>query len=56
MAIPLSVVVPLKYKETKMSKIIAVCTSTKKGIKKNPVEEVIIEEDYGIDGDAHADC
>ena len=56
MAIPLSVVVPLKYKETKMSKIIAVCTSEKKGIKKNPVEEVIIEEDYGVAGDAHADC
>lgn len=39
-----------------MSKITAVCTSTKKGTKKNPVEEVIIEEDYGVAGDAHADC
>jgi len=37
-----------------MSKIIAVCTSEKKGMKKSPVEEVIIEEDYGIAGDAHA--
>ena len=39
-----------------MSKIIAVCTSEKKGIKKSPVEEVIVEEDYGVTGDAHADC
>ena len=39
-----------------MSKIIAVCTSEKKGIKKSPVEEVIVEEDYGVAGDAHADC
>ena len=38
-----------------MSKILAVCTSEKKGIKKNPVEEVIIKEDYGVAGDAHAD-
>ncbi|HEY97742.1 MAG TPA: MOSC domain-containing protein [Dehalococcoidia bacterium] len=39
-----------------MSKIIAVCTSDRKGIKKNPVKEVIIEEGYGVAGDAHADC
>jgi MOSC domain-containing protein YiiM len=39
-----------------MSKVIAVCTSKKKGVKKNPVKEVIIEEDYGVAGDAHADC
>ena len=39
-----------------MSKIIAVCTSEKKGTKKSPVEEVIIEQDYGVTGDAHADC
>ena len=38
-----------------MSKIIAVCTSEKKGIKKNTVKEVTIEEDYGVAGDAHAD-
>ena len=38
-----------------MSKIIAVCTSEKKGIKKSPVNEVTIKEDYGIAGDAHAD-
>jgi MOSC domain-containing protein YiiM len=42
-------------RETNMSKIIAVCTSEKKGIKKNPVEEVIVEEDFGVAGDAHAD-
>ncbi len=39
-----------------MSRIIAVCTSEKKGTKKNPIEKVIIEEDYGVAGDAHADC
>lgn len=38
-----------------MSKIIAVCTSEKKGIRKNPVEEVVIEQNLGIAGDAHAD-
>ena len=39
-----------------MSKILAVCTSEKKGIKKTPVEEVTIKEDFGVAGDAHADC
>ena len=39
-----------------MSKVIAVCISKKKGVKKTPVKEVIIEEDYGVAGDAHADC
>ena len=39
-----------------MSRIIAVCTSEKKGTKKNPIEKVIIKEDYGVAGDAHADC
>lgn len=38
-----------------MSKVIAVCTSEKKGIKKSPVNEITIKEDYGIAGDAHAD-
>ncbi len=38
-----------------MSKIIAVCISDKKGIKKSPSKEVVIEEDYGVVGDAHAD-
>ena len=39
-----------------MSSVVAVCTSTKKGIRKEPVAEVLIKEDYGVMGDAHADC
>ena len=38
-----------------MGKIIAVCTSEKKGTMKKPVDEVTLEEDYGVSGDAHAD-
>jgi len=39
-----------------MASVIAVCTSKKKGIKKEPVAEVLIKENYGVTGDAHADC
>jgi MOSC domain-containing protein YiiM len=39
-----------------MTTVIAVCQSEKKGTKKTPVAEVIIKEDYGVVGDAHADC
>jgi len=39
-----------------MAKIIAVCTSEKKGTKKEIVTEGILREDYGLTGDAHADC
>jgi MOSC domain-containing protein YiiM len=39
-----------------MASIIAVCTSEKKGTTKKPVAEVVIKEDYGVVGDAHADC
>ena len=39
-----------------MGKIISVCTSEKKGTVKKPVDEVTIEENYGVSGDAHADC
>ncbi|MGN1033539.1 MAG: MOSC domain-containing protein [Intestinibacter sp.] len=37
-----------------MGKIIAVCTSEKKGVQKKAVDEVTLVPDYGIDGDAHA--
>jgi MOSC domain-containing protein YiiM len=37
-----------------MAKIIAVCTSAAKGVKKEPVKEVQIRENYGVVGDAHA--
>ena len=39
-----------------MASVIAVCTSQKKGIKKKPVAEIIVKEDYGVIADAHADC
>ena len=39
-----------------MASVIAVCTSEKKGIKKEPVAEVLIKEGHGVVGDAHADC
>ena len=39
-----------------MAKIIAVCKSRQKGMKKEIVPEGILKEDYGLVGDAHADC
>ncbi|MCL0057631.1 MOSC domain-containing protein [Dehalococcoidales bacterium] len=39
-----------------MAKIIAVCKSKKKGIRKEIVTEGILRKDYGLVGDAHADC
>ncbi len=39
-----------------MARIIAVCKSEDKGTKKEVVAEGILREDYGLDGDAHADC
>lgn len=39
-----------------MAKIIAVCQSEKKGTSKIPVPEIIVKENYGVEGDAHADC
>jgi len=38
------------------AKIIAVCKSKEKGTKKGPVAEGSLREDYGLVGDAHADC
>ncbi len=39
-----------------MASVIAVCQSEKKGTSKTPVPEIVIKEDYGVVGDAHADC
>ncbi len=39
-----------------MAKIIAVCRSEKKGTKKEAVKEGFLQEDFGLVGDAHADC
>jgi len=38
-----------------MAKIVAVCTSEKKGTRKTPQAEIKIEKGYGVAGDAHAD-
>ena len=39
-----------------MAKVIAVCSSEKKGTKKATIDEGILKEEYGLIGDAHADC
>ena len=39
-----------------MAEIVAVCQSEKKGTSKTPMAEIIIKENYGVVGDAHADC
>ena len=39
-----------------MAKIIAVCRSKEKGTKKKPIAEGVLRQDYGLIGDAHADC
>ena len=37
-----------------MGKLIAICTSEKKGTQKEPVETAMLKEDHGLGGDAHA--
>ena len=37
-----------------MAKIVAVCTSEKKGMKKKDVREGVLKEDHGLVGDSHA--
>lgn len=39
-----------------MAKIIAVCSSEKKGAVKTPIPEGNFKEEFGMIGDAHADC
>jgi len=39
-----------------LAKIIAVCTSEKKGTKKEALKEGFLQGDFGLIGDAHADC
>jgi MOSC domain-containing protein YiiM len=38
-----------------MARIVAVCISQQKGTKKEAVEEGLVQEDFGLAGDAHAD-
>jgi len=35
-------------------RVIAVCTSTRTGVPKRPIEEGVLRENWGIEGDAHA--
>ena len=37
-----------------MASVVAVCTSKKKGTKKQAIAEGLFKEDYGLIGDAHA--
>ncbi len=39
-----------------MARIIAVCKSKKRGTRKEDVREGLLEKDFGLVGDAHADC
>lgn len=39
-----------------MAKIVAVCKSKNKGTRKKPAAKGTLKEDYGLVGDAHADC
>jgi len=39
-----------------MAKIIAVCRSKKKGTRKEDITEGVLRKEYGLVGDAHADC
>jgi len=39
-----------------MARILAVCWSEETGTKKEAIAEGILREDYGLVGDAHADC
>jgi MOSC domain-containing protein YiiM len=38
-----------------MAKIIAVCSSDKKGVSKENICSGVLRENYGLEGDAHAD-
>jgi MOSC domain-containing protein YiiM len=39
-----------------MAKVVAVCTSVKKGTRKTTIPEGTFREDFGLLGDAHAEC
>lgn len=36
------------------AKVVSINTSDKKGVRKKPVDQVVIKENYGIEADAHA--
>ncbi|MBU2535084.1 MAG: MOSC domain-containing protein [Chloroflexota bacterium] len=37
-----------------MVRVVAVCTSKKKGVRKQPIAEGLLKEEHGLVGDAHA--
>lgn len=37
------------------ARVIAVCRSDTKGVSKEPITEGVLKEEYGLEGDAHAD-
>jgi MOSC domain-containing protein YiiM len=39
-----------------MASVVAVCISQKKGTRKKAIAEGLFQEEYGLIGDAHADC
>jgi len=39
-----------------MAKVVAVCTSAKKGTRKTAIPEGTFREEFGLLGDAHAEC
>ena len=41
--------------QNQMARIVAVCSSEKKGQRKKAIEEGILRKEYGLVGDAHAD-
>jgi len=38
-----------------MAKVIAVCSSKTKGVRKDDIKKGVIKTEYGLEGDAHAD-
>jgi MOSC domain-containing protein YiiM len=42
-------------KEVKMAKVVAVCSSKEKGTRKENICSGMLRENYGLEGDAHAD-
>jgi MOSC domain-containing protein YiiM len=38
-----------------MAKVIAVCSSKTKGVRKENVNRAVLKQEYGLEGDAHAD-
>ena len=39
-----------------MASVLAVCRSSEKGVRKDVVGQGLLKEDFGLAGDAHADC